>query len=123
MQLQELCQAVFFLENDLMFYGVEFSSNSTKLYASGKLFSTTSSFANMQLQQYDLTATNIPSTKYIVYDYFQGQVIPSLAGSLQLGMDKRIYHSLPGNKISSCRFIFDRYEIHIQAFLLFINGK
>jgi gliding motility-associated-like protein len=87
------------LENDLMFYGVEFSSNSSKLYASGKLFSGTT--ANMQLQQYDVNAADIPNTKYIVHNYLQAQVISSLAGSLQLGMDKRIYHSLPGSKLST----------------------
>ncbi len=88
-----------FLAGDIMFYGVEFSSNSSKLYASGKLFAGASS--NMQLQQYDVNATDVPSTKYIVHNYLQAQIVSSLAGSLQLGMDKRIYHSLPGNKLST----------------------
>ncbi|QHI38894.1 hypothetical protein IMCC3317_42940 [Kordia antarctica] len=113
-----------FLGDDLMFYGVEFSSNSTKLYASGKLFSGGNSFANMQLQQYDVTSTDVPNTKYIVYDYVQGLVISSLAGSLQLGMDKRIYHSLPGNRISTvntpnllgaaCDFDFESVDLGLH---------
>ncbi|MBC8754506.1 T9SS type B sorting domain-containing protein [Kordia sp. YSTF-M3] len=112
-----------FLENDLMFYGVEFSSNSSKLYASGKLFS--GATANMQLQQYDVNATDVPSTKYIVHNYLQAQVISSLAGSLQLGMDKRIYHSLPGNKLSTintanlagadCNFDFQSVDLGFSS--------
>jgi gliding motility-associated-like protein len=92
-------QGTTFLADDISFYGVEFSSNSSKLYASGKLI--IGSFANMQIQQYDMQATDIPSSKYIVHDYVQSQVVSSLAGSLQLGFDKRIYHSLPGNKLST----------------------
>lgn len=88
-----------FLADDIVFYGVEFSSNSSKLYASGKLFSGVST--NMQLQQYDVNATDVPSTKYIVHNYPQALITSSLAGSLQLGMDKRIYHSLPSSKLST----------------------
>ena len=90
-----------FLAADIVFYGVEFSSNSSKLYASGKFFSGGTSFSNMQLQQYDVTAADVPNSKYIVHDYPTGEIISSLGGGLQLGMDKRIYHSLPGNKLST----------------------
>jgi len=89
-----------FLADDITFYGVEFSSNSTRLYASGKFFST-STLSNIQIQQYDVTAANIPNTKYIVHNYQAAQVTPSLAGSLQLGLDKRIYHSLPASRLST----------------------
>jgi gliding motility-associated-like protein len=89
-----------FIADDIVFYGVEFSSNSERLYASGKFFDT-GNLENIQLQQYDVTAADVPSTKYIVHNYPQAQVIPSLAGSLQLGLDKRIYHSLPGSRIST----------------------
>ncbi|WP_046744801.1 T9SS type B sorting domain-containing protein [Kordia zhangzhouensis] len=112
-----------FLADDLVFYGVEFSSNSTRLYASGKFISDTS-LENIQLQQYDVTASTVSSTKYIVHNYFQGQIVPSLAGSLQLGLDKRIYHALPGSKISTintpnllgaaCDFDFESVDLGLN---------
>ena len=90
------------------------------LYASGKLFGE-NSLANMQIQQYNVAAADVSSTKYIVHNYIQAQVIPSLAGSLQLGLDKRIYHALPGSKLStinspnllgaSCDFDFHSVEL------------
>ncbi|MFK7748268.1 MAG: T9SS type B sorting domain-containing protein [Kordia sp.] len=89
-----------FMADEIMFYGVEFSSNSTRLYASGKAFGI-NSLTNMQLQQYDVTAADVPNTKFVVYDYPSAQVTPSLAGSLQLGLDKRIYHALPSSKLST----------------------
>jgi gliding motility-associated-like protein len=90
-----------FLGDGLVYYGVEFSSNSSKLYASGKLFTADNSLSNIQLQQFDVTAANVSNTRYIVHDYPQGQVTPSLGGSLQIGFDKRVYHSLPGSSIST----------------------
>ncbi|EDP94900.1 T9SS type B sorting domain-containing protein [Kordia algicida OT-1] len=109
-----------FLADDLMFYGVEFSSSSQRLYASGKLFGE-NSLANMQIQQYNVAAADVANTKYVVHDYAQAQVIPSLAGSLQLGLDKRIYHALPGSNLStinspnllgaSCDFDFQSVDL------------
>jgi gliding motility-associated-like protein len=89
-----------FIADDIVFYGVEFSSNSERLYASGKWIDPNMP-PNMQVQQYDVTAADIPASKYVVHNYPQAQVIPSLAGSLQLGLDKRIYHSLPGSRMAS----------------------
>lgn len=89
-----------FIADEIMFYGVEFSSNSTRLYASGKAFGI-NSLTNMQIQQYDVTSADVPNTKFIVYDYPSAQVTPSLAGSLQLGLDKRIYHALPSSRLST----------------------
>lgn len=90
-----------FLGDGMVYYGVEFSSNSSKLYASGKLFTADNSLSNIQLQQFDVTASNVSNTRYIVHNYPQGQVTPSLGGSLQIGFDKRVYHSLPGANIST----------------------
>ncbi|WP_298519378.1 T9SS type B sorting domain-containing protein [uncultured Kordia sp.] len=89
-----------FLADDITFYGVEFSSNSSRLYTSGKFFLTTT-LSNIQIQQFDVTSADVPNTKYIVHNYPAAQVTPSLAGSLQLGLDKRIYHSLPSAKLST----------------------
>ncbi|WP_430409037.1 T9SS type B sorting domain-containing protein [Kordia sp.] len=90
-----------FLGESLTYYGVEFSSNSSKLYASGKLLSTDNSISNIQLQQFDVDAVSVSNTRYVVYNYEQSQVAPSLGGSLQIGFNKRIYHSLPGSTLSS----------------------
>ncbi|WP_162200470.1 T9SS type B sorting domain-containing protein [Kordia jejudonensis] len=90
-----------FLGDNLVYYGVEFSSNSSKLYASAKVFSADNSVSNIQLQQYDVNAPNVANTRYIVHNYPQSQVTPSLGGSLQIGFDKRVYHSLPGSTLST----------------------
>jgi gliding motility-associated-like protein len=63
-------------------YGIAFSPNSTKLYAT--LFSTTLS----ALMQYDLTAANIPASAYTVAN-------GSFFGALQLGPNGKVYLS-PG---------------------------
>ncbi|PTX62859.1 gliding motility-associated-like protein [Kordia periserrulae] len=89
-----------FLGDEITFYGVEFSSNSTRLYATGKFFES-ESISNIQVQQYDVTAADVANTKFIVFDYPAAQITPSLSGSLQLGLDKRIYHALPSSKLST----------------------
>ena len=62
------------------YYGVEFSSNSEVLYV-------TSNYNN-KLFQFDLTATNIPSSVITIYDF------ESSPGALQLGPDNKIYIAL-----------------------------
>ena len=90
-----------FLGDGLVYYGVEFSSNASKLYASAKLFNADNSLSNIQVQQFDVNAANVGNTRYVVHNYPQSQVSPSLGGSLQIGFDKRIYHSLPGSTMST----------------------
>ncbi len=89
------------LGDNITYYGVEFSSNSSKLYASGKLFTADNSLSNIQVQQFDVNAVNVANTRYVVHNYPQSQVTPSLGGSLQIGFDKRVYHSLPGLTLST----------------------
>ena len=82
-------------------YGVEFSSDSKKLY-----ISTTSGFRDLlsdtavtyKLFQFDLTAANIPDSKSLVHiqeanssDYLEG----GFRGALQLGPDGKIYATIP----------------------------
>ncbi|WP_412985881.1 T9SS type B sorting domain-containing protein [Pontimicrobium sp. IMCC45349] len=87
---------------DYVFYGLEFSSNSTKLYASGKVIA----FVNgdidttkIRVFQYDLSNPNIAGTEYLVHEY-EKTYLSDLGGSLQIGLDKRIYHAVPKDKIS-----------------------
>ncbi|MEM6685949.1 MAG: T9SS type B sorting domain-containing protein [Bacteroidota bacterium] len=92
-----------FISSEIAFYGVEFSSSSELLYTSGKVI-LSNFLTKIQLLQYDLTANDIPATRHVVHDYPTAQVTPSLAGSLQLGLDKRIYHALPVSYLSTINF-------------------
>ncbi|MCH7525027.1 MAG: hypothetical protein IIC74_08465, partial [Bacteroidetes bacterium] len=88
-----------------VFYGVEFSSKSTKLYASGRLINTKSDFpivTNIILYQYDLESPNIENTEYIISIYADYLPI-DLSGTLQIAFDKNIYHSIPNDKLSVIR--------------------
>ncbi|WP_298420095.1 T9SS type B sorting domain-containing protein [uncultured Kordia sp.] len=90
-----------FLGGNISYYGVEFSSNSSKLYSTGKIYTADNTLSYIQLQQYDIDAANVSSTRYILYSYEQSQVAPSLGGSLQIAFDRKIYHSLPGARLST----------------------
>ncbi|MBT8265905.1 MAG: T9SS type B sorting domain-containing protein [Bacteroidia bacterium] len=97
------------LSNELLiaegyvFYGVEFSSNSTKLYASGKAVDElTNSTTDIKIFQYDLTVPNIPDSEFLIFD-FPNLFLSDLAGSLQIGIDKKIYHSIPNTMLSVIR--------------------
>lgn len=65
-------------------YGVEFSQQSNKLYVSTFSNNTNTIF------QFDLTQNNIASSKYRIYTQ------PGFRGALQLGVDGKIYASIPG---------------------------
>lgn len=69
------------LDTNKHFYSVEFSPNSKILYSSEADETT--------IHQYDLTATSIPNTKFLLY---KGNNQYNF-GALQLGLDKRIYHA------------------------------
>ncbi|OIQ22106.1 MAG: hypothetical protein BM557_01640 [Flavobacterium sp. MedPE-SWcel] len=66
-------------------YGVEFSSQSNKLYAALR---TATNIA--QIRQYDLEAANIPTSEVVITN------LPR-ASALQLGPNGKIYHSSNGN--------------------------
>ncbi|MFC7775203.1 T9SS type B sorting domain-containing protein [Flavobacterium sp. GCM10027622] len=69
-------------------YGVEFSPNSQVLYVGVE--------GTQSLYQFDLTAVNIDSTQFFLYQF------PYRLGALQLGPDKKIYIAqLLSNKLSS----------------------
>ncbi len=93
------------ISTEKVFYGVEFSSNSKKLYASARLIDKKSEFpiaANIVLYQYDLESPNIESTEYLLNVYTDYLPI-DLAGTLQIAFDKKIYHSITSDKLSVIR--------------------
>ncbi|PQL91553.1 PKD domain-containing protein [Apibacter adventoris] len=77
------------LDTNKHFYGVEFSPNSKILYSSENVEST--------IHQYDLTAISIPNSKFLLY---KGNN-QSYFGALQLGLDKKIYHTAINDKALS----------------------
>jgi len=90
---------------DKVFYGVEFSSNSSMLYVSAKLIDDNGGFpisTKVELYQYNLSAAVIERSEYLIYS-FEEDILGDLAGSLQIGLDKKIYHSLTNNYLSVIR--------------------
>ena len=81
-------------------YGAEFSVDSKKLY-----ISTVSDFrfpnappVDYKLFQFDLTATNIPDSKFIIHEQIGGSIeYPEggFRGAIQLGPDGKIYATIP----------------------------
>ncbi|MDC7999036.1 T9SS type B sorting domain-containing protein [Gilvibacter sediminis] len=91
------------LGTDLVFYGVEFSADSSKLYASGKTINgDTGATENINIIQYDLEAPDVVASRFTVAD-IPNPFISDLAGSLQIAIDKKIYHSIPNNNLSVIR--------------------
>ncbi|WP_273567270.1 hypothetical protein [Maribacter halichondriae] len=88
-----------------VYYGVEFSSNSSKLYASGLQFANDSlntDLGEVELVQFDLEEDNIASSEYVVHRY-ERRLDGKISGALQIGIDKKIYHSIPNETLSVIR--------------------
>lgn len=88
-----------------VYYGVEFSSNSSKLYASGlELVSRNGEIGlgPMEIVQFDLDAPNLQDSEYEVFA-FPNKLDVFVAGALQIGIDKKIYHSIPNDHLSVIR--------------------
>ncbi len=93
------------LSGDIVYYGVEFSANSKVLYASGRPILNGPDGANVgsiQIMQFDLTVPDIRGSEYELAR-FPLAIGTEISGSLQLGIDKKVYHSVPGNKLSVIR--------------------
>ena len=84
------------------YYGLEFSSNSKKLYASGVNYFKNNSLGNIQIVQFDLESPDFFSDEAIVLD-FQNESKFFVSGTLQMGVDKKIYHSIPNRGLSIIR--------------------
>ncbi|MEN8788582.1 MAG: T9SS type B sorting domain-containing protein [Flavobacteriaceae bacterium] len=93
------------LSDDLVYYGVEFSSNSKKLYASGRpivVLEEELSIGGVQIVQFDLQSPDITSSRFTL-GTLPGGIGTEISGSLQIGIDKKIYHSIPSRKLSVIR--------------------
>jgi len=88
-----------------IYYGVEFSSNSKKLYGSGVQYTesgNTQVLGPIEIVQFDLEDPSIQGTEYVVGSFTSDQEV-FVAGALQLAMDKKIYHSFPDERLSVIR--------------------
>ncbi len=85
--------------DDLVYYGVEFSSDSSKLYFSGKTLDNLGQSDRIVIEQYDLNAASIVGSRYSVLNLENG-LLSDLAGALQIAMDRKIYHALPSTGLS-----------------------
>ena len=86
-----------------LFYSVEFSSNSSKLYASGKVIDIeVNETSEIEIYQYDLLSTNISNSEFLISSY-PNLLLGDLAGTLQIAIDRKIYHSIPNRKLSVIR--------------------
>ena len=85
--------------DDLVYYGVEFSSDSSKLYFSGKTVNALGESDRIVIEQYNLNAPSIVGSRYLVLNFENG-LLSDLAGALQIAMDRKIYHALPGTNLS-----------------------
>ncbi len=90
------------LNADRLYYGVEFSSNSSKVYASGLSIRGPEVTGGLEVVQFDLNAPDIPGSLYLLHSY-QSERIGIISGALQLAIDKKIYHSIPGQELSVIR--------------------
>jgi gliding motility-associated-like protein len=98
------------IATDRVFYGVEFSPDSSKLFASGMLVvgsGSSSSTADIELYQYDLSFSDIGRTEFLINAYYSPPE-NHLAGALQLAFNKKVYHSKLYNYLS---VINDKWRI------------
>ena len=95
------------LGGGLLFYGVEFSPDSSKLYATGTLIGGETSELFLETEivdilQFNLEAGDIPASRYQVHR-FERPIQGFIGGSIQLAVDQKIYHSMPGGELSVIR--------------------
>ncbi len=89
------------VEDSRIYYGLEFSANSSMLYASG--FDLTQQNSNTllgqgRIVQFDLTNSSFLD-EHVLYTFLNRESI-FVAGALQIGIDKKIYHSVPSLRLS-----------------------
>ncbi|MDT0540075.1 T9SS type B sorting domain-containing protein [Croceitalea sp. P059] len=87
------------LNQEKVYYGLEFSSNSKKLYASGVNILRGNMLGAINISQFDLEAPDIFSSEKIILT-FENEAGFFLGGSMQIGIDKRIYHAIPSLQLS-----------------------
>lgn len=114
----------FILANDLVYYGVEFSSDSSKMYASGKEIDPDSGLSgDINILQFNLDAPDISASRYLVADLVN-PFISDLAGTLQIGIDRKIYHSIPNSNLSVIRTPnFDGLDSDFRSYSVDLGGR
>ena len=93
------------LSDDRVYYGVEFSANSSKLYSSGMTILRINGETvqgNLQIVQFDLEQADILGSEYTVHT-FEAGIGNEIAGSLQIAIDRKIYHAVPNSNLSVIR--------------------
>ena len=111
------------LGDDLVFYGVEFSADSSKLYASGKTIGDGGNTDDIRLIQFDLDAPDIVGSRFQIAD-IPNPFISDLAGTLQIAIDKKIYHSIPNNNLSVIRTPnFPRLDSDFRLYSVDLGGR
>ena len=114
------------LSGENIYYGVEFSPNSKMLYASGRRivdFDGELSLVGLEIEQFDLQAPNIISSKYLL-GQISSPIIIEAGGSLQLGLDKKIYHSVPSTALTVIRTPnLSGFDADIRIFEVDLGGR
>jgi len=88
------------INEDVVYYGVEFSSDDTKLYASGKLLASGSNqTGDFIIHQFDLESSDVSGSLFLI-DQIPNFLSSALGGALQLGIDRKIYFSIPQTALS-----------------------
>ena len=85
--------------HDRAYYGLEFSSNSKKLYASGVNFDANNLLGLVDVLQFDLEVPDFFSQETKLLS-FPSNGVYFVAGGLQIGMDKKIYHTFSNQRLS-----------------------
>lgn len=82
-----------FLASGMVYYGVEFSSNSEVLYSSAKMPLPQGLFTgNIFLYQYDLNSANPGASSFLLME-IESDSLSDIAGALQLAIDCKIYYT------------------------------
>ncbi len=88
------------IDDEFLYYGVEFSSDDAFLYASGKEIINANSSGDFFINQFDLNSNDISNSRFILTSIPEGVTQGDLGGTLQLAIDRKIYYSLPGSSLS-----------------------
>ena len=90
------------LSDDNVYYGVEFSADGAFLYTSGVELmgsGSSSSLGDLFVSQYNLNSEIIDESEFTL-GLFPNPNQDFLGGSLQIAIDKKIYHALPAFQLS-----------------------
>ena len=88
------------IADDRVYYGVEFSSNSSKLFASGKVIDhINQETTDIEVLQFDLEVPDISASRYSLA-VIENSFLGDLAGALQIAINGKIYYTQPSFTLS-----------------------